>query len=106
MIGNATGAEATLATLRSLRRNGRLVMMGSCKVPLPLDYREMLGNNWSVLGCFMYPANAPARLKDLVSAGLLDLGAAQVSAFPLDALNDAMDAASQGRGLDATVLLP
>ncbi len=106
MIGNAAGAESTLATLRSLRRNGRLVMMGSCKAPLPLDYREMLGNNWSVLGCFMYPADAPERLAALVRAGLLDLGAVRVQTFPLNALDDAMAAAAIGQGLDATVLLP
>ncbi len=106
LVGNAATADSTLACLRSLRRGGRLVMMGSCKAPLPLNFREVLGNAWSVLGCFMYPADAPAQLAALVRAGLLDLGAVRVQGFPLQALDAAMDAAAAGRGLDAAVLLP
>jgi len=106
LVGQAQTADSTLACLRSLRRGGRLVMMGSCQAPLPLDFREALGNAWSILGCFMYPADAPARLSALVRAGLLDLGTARVRSFPLDQLDAAMDAAAAGRGLDATVLLP
>lgn len=106
LVGQARTADSTLACLRALRRGGRLVMMGSCQAPLPLDFREVLGNAWSILGCFMYPADAPARLAALVRAGLLDLGTARVQSFPLDWLDAAMDSAATGRGLDATVLLP
>lgn len=106
LVGNAATSDSTLAVLRSLRRNGRLVMMGSSKGSLPIDFREILGNSWSVLGCFMYPAAAPARLAALVRAKLLDLSAVKVKQFPLDELDAAMDAAARGRGLDVTVLLP
>jgi hypothetical protein len=42
MVGRAQGAEATLAGLKSLRRWGRLVLMGNMIVPLPLTYAESL----------------------------------------------------------------
>jgi alcohol dehydrogenase len=81
-------------------------MMGSSKMTLPLTFREVLGNAWSVLGCFMYPTDAPARLAALVRAGLLNLESVRARGFPMGELNAAMDAAAVGRGLDATVLLP
>lgn len=46
MVGHAKEANATLAALRSLRRGGRLVLMGSMSVPLPLPYLELMLNDW------------------------------------------------------------
>ena len=104
LVGRADSANATLACLRSLRRGGRLVLMGSVREPLALAVGEMLGNDWHVMGCFMYPADVPARLAGLIQAGLLDLGKARVRSFPLERLEAAMDAAAAMRGLDVTVL--
>ncbi len=104
LVGRADSADATLATLHSLRRGGRLVMMGSAQVPLPLSFGEMLGNDWQVLGCFMYPADVPARLAGLIAGGQLDLGQVRLQRFPFDALPAAIGAAARMRGLDLTVL--
>jgi alcohol dehydrogenase len=78
--------------------------MGSMSVPLPLDVGEMLSNDWHVMGNFMYPAHAPARLAALAGSGQLDLRAVRASHFPLAALEDALDAATRMQGLDLTVL--
>jgi alcohol dehydrogenase len=104
LVGRADNANATLATLRSLRRGGRLILMGSVKQPLPLLVGEMLGQDWSVMGCFMYPPDAPGRLAGLIDAGLLDLAPIRVRSFPLDQIEAAMDAAAVMRGLDLTIL--
>jgi alcohol dehydrogenase len=104
LVGRADSADATLASLRSLRRGGRLVLMGSVRQPLPLVVAEMLANDWHIMGCFMYPPEAPARLAGLIAAGLLDLGKIHVRSFPLHELEKAMDAAASMRGLDVTVL--
>ncbi len=104
LVGRADSADATLACLRSLRRGGRLVLMGSVKQPLPLLVGEMLGNDWQVAGCFMYPPDVPARLVALVGAGLLDLGKIRLRRFALAQLDAAMDAAAAMRGLDVTVI--
>ncbi|MGI8743833.1 MAG: zinc-binding dehydrogenase [Bryobacteraceae bacterium] len=104
MVGRADSADSTLAALRSLRRGGRLVLMGSVRQPLPLVVGEMLGNDWRVMGCFMYPPDVPARLVALVAAGLLDLSKIRVRGFPLDQVEPAMDAAAATRGLDLTVV--
>jgi NADPH:quinone reductase-like Zn-dependent oxidoreductase len=96
MVGNAADPNMTLAALRSLRKRGRLVLMGSMSVPLPVPYTELMLNNWEVLGQFMYPRDAYARLLDLIRSGLLDLSALNSRVYPLGALRDAMDAAAAG----------
>jgi len=104
IVGRATSADATLASLRGLRRGGRLVLMGSMSVPLPLTIADMLANNWSVLGQFMYPKEAIARLAAMIAAGTLDLGKIELKTFALADLGDAMDAAARMRGLDLTAV--
>lgn len=79
-------------------------MMGSASVPLELGFYDMLANDWHVMGCFMYPHDAPARLVALTASGQIDLGRLNIRSFPLDRLDDALDAAAGMRGLDMTVL--
>lgn len=104
LVGRADTADSTMATLRSLCRGGRLVLMGSVNQPLPLAVREMLANDWHVMGCFMYPPDVPARLARLIADGLLDLGDIEVRSFPLAKIERAMDAAEKMRGLQLTAL--
>lgn len=104
LVGRASDAGATLATLRALRRGGRLSLMGSMTVPLPLPYGEMLINDWTVQGRFMYPRDAMGRLLRLASAGTLAMDAVEISAYPLADLPAAMATAAKQRGLQATVL--
>jgi alcohol dehydrogenase len=81
MVGQATEPNATLAALRSLRRGGRLVLMGSMSAPLPLTYSEVMFNNWEIIGQFMYPVDAYRRLLDLLRTGLLDAGKSRHAPF-------------------------
>ncbi|MGP0058956.1 MAG: zinc-binding dehydrogenase [Beijerinckiaceae bacterium] len=104
IVGRAESASATQATLHALRRGGRLVLMGSVKEPLPLLVGEMLANDWEVMGCFMYPKEAPAQLAAMAACGLLDLAKINVHAFPLRDLEAALEAASRMRGLDLTAV--
>jgi len=104
LVGRAGSADATLAALRALRRGGRLSLMGSMTVPLPLPYGEVMIHDWRIQGRFMYPRDSIARLLRLVQAGALRLDAVQVSTFPLAELPEAMKAAARQRGLQATVL--
>jgi alcohol dehydrogenase len=41
MVGGARHPNATLAALRSLRRGGSLVLMGSMSTSLPLSYMDL-----------------------------------------------------------------
>lgn len=106
LLGQATDTATTLASLRALKRGGRLVLMGSASAPLPVSFGEMLANDWAVIGNFMYPKHAPEKLVKLASAGLLDLSAVRATRFHLAELPRAIDAAARMRGLDMTMVLP
>ena len=106
MVGGARDPNATLAALRSLRRMGRLVLMGSMSTPLPLSYMELMANSWEIIGNFTYPVDAHRLLLDLVRAGLLDIGAIRPRTFPLSALPEAMEAAATAGSLECVVVQP
>jgi alcohol dehydrogenase len=106
LLGNAKSTATTLATLRALRRGGRLVLMGSAGVPLEISFRELLANDWEVVGQFMYERHAPGHLAALAATGLLDLGKINVRAFPLADLRQAIDTAATMQGLDLTAVIP
>lgn len=104
LVGRANSAEATLAALRALRRGGRLSLMGSMSVPLPLPYGEVMLHDWRIQGRFMYPRDTVARLLRLVQAGALNLEAVDISAYSLADLPEAIKAAARQRSLQATVV--
>ena len=106
LVGTAGDPNAPLAALHALRRNGRLVVMGSATVPIPVDYMALLLNNWELLGQFMYPGDAYRRLFDLVRAGLLDLAAIAPHCYPLAELPAAMAAAAEVGSLACVVMTP
>lgn len=103
-VGNATDPNGTLAALRSLRRGGRLVLMGSMRAPLPLTYADIMVNNWEIIGNFMYGRDAYAKAVALVRAGLLSLDPVRVGGFAFGDLPEAMQHAAAMRGLDCTVV--
>jgi len=103
IVGGAQDPNASLATLKSLRRGGRLVLMGSMTVPLPISYLDVMLNNLEIIGQFMYPGDTFMRLIDLARAGLLDLGAIRVRSFDLEALPEAMEAAATADALECVV---
>jgi alcohol dehydrogenase len=104
MVGGAKDSRATSAVLRALRRRGRLVLMGSVAAPLELNVGEMLANEWHVLGNFMYPPEAPARLAALAASRQLDLSRLTMKEFELAGLEAALEAATRMRGLDFIAL--
>jgi alcohol dehydrogenase len=106
IVGGAQDPNATLAALKSLRRGGRLALMGSMAVPLPIPYLEVMLNNLEIVGQFMYPRDVFRRLGELTRSGLLDIGAIRTRSFPLEALPAAMEAAAEADGLECVVVKP
>jgi alcohol dehydrogenase len=106
LLGAAKSTSTTLSSLRALKRGGRLVLMGSAEVPLELSFREMLANDWEVVGQFMYDRTAPGQLAALAADGLLDLGKIVVTTFPLADFRRAVEAAALMQGLDLTAVVP
>lgn len=105
LVGQASSASGTLAVLKALRRGGRLVLMGSMTVPLPVDYSMLIRGNKDILGAYMYPPQAPTELLRLTAAGLLDLSRIGVETFGLADLVPAMDRAAEP-GAPLVVMTP
>jgi alcohol dehydrogenase len=91
MIGGATSADSTLAAFSAVRAAGRIVLMGSASVPIPLDYLQLMRTGKEIVGNFMYPRDAPARLLQLIAAGLLNLADLEMIVWPLAEFDKAMD---------------
>jgi alcohol dehydrogenase len=106
LLGSAKSTSTTLSCLRALKRGGRLVLMGSAEVPLELSFREMLANDWEVVGQFMYDRTAPGQLAALAAEGLLDLKKVVVTTFKLADFKRAVEAAALMQGLDLTAVVP
>jgi alcohol dehydrogenase len=106
MVGQAKDPNSTLAALHSLRRGGRLVLMGSMTAELPVPYLAVMMNNLEIIGQFMYPASAYRRLLDLLRSGLLDISSIRPRVYPLAALPDAMEAAATAGNLECIVVMP
>src|SRR6202012_836831 len=106
IVGQAQSPDATLAALHALRRNGRLGLMGSMNVPMPVSYMHLLTNNLEIVGQFMHTKDAFARLLDLVRSGQLDLTRIAPRTFPLAALSDAMAAAEAAGKFEIVVVKP
>jgi alcohol dehydrogenase len=106
LLGAASSTSTTLSSLRALKRGGRLVLMGSAEAPLELSFREMLANDWEVVGQFMYERTAPGQLATLAADGLLDLKKIVVTTFPLADFPRAVEAAALMEGLDLTAVVP
>ena len=65
----------------------------------------MLANDWLIVGQFMYPKDAPARLVRLAASGQLRLHAVIPRTYALADLPRAMDEAPTMRGLEITALV-
>ncbi|TKC78106.1 alcohol dehydrogenase [Trinickia terrae] len=104
MVGQASDASSTVAALMSLRRAGRLVLMGSMQVPLPVPYAQMLRNNWEIIGHFMYTPADYLALVALAASGQLPLDAVEVRTFAFADLEAAIDEAEHIQGLQSVVV--
>jgi alcohol dehydrogenase len=104
MVGSARDPNMTLSALRSLVPGGRLVLMGSMTVPLPIPYTEVMMNSWEILGQFMYPRDAYRRLLSFVSAGMLDMTAIRPLTFPLRSLPEAIERATTASNMECVVI--
>ena len=106
LVGHATDSKGIQAMLGGLRTAGRLVIQGSMGVPLELPYGSIMARSIEILGAFMYPRDTFRRLAAMVDAGTLDLGCTDVHAFPLEKIDEALDAAASLKGLSYVVVIP
>jgi alcohol dehydrogenase len=106
MVGGAQDPNATLAALHALRGEGRLVLMGSLMVDLPVPYLSLMIRSIEIIGNFMHRPGAFRNVLALARAGHLDLSAIIPRMFPLAELPAAMEAAATAGSLEQIVICP
>lgn len=104
IVGNAQSPDSTIAALKSLLRNGRMVLMGSMTSPLSISYSEMMFNNWEILGQFMYPVDSFLKLFNLIRGGLLSIDNIIPVVYPLSEFEAAMDKAANANPTECVVM--
>ncbi|HEY4299110.1 MAG TPA: zinc-binding dehydrogenase [Paraburkholderia sp.] len=104
MVGGARDPNMTLAALRSLRREGRLVLMGSMTADLPVPYTEVMLNGWEIIGQFMYPRDAYRRLLSLAGTGALDFSGVRPLVYGIADLDAAIERAAGASGLECVLI--
>ncbi|MGJ4944936.1 quinone oxidoreductase family protein [Bradyrhizobium sp. HKCCYLS1011] len=106
MIGGAQDPNSTLAALHALRSEGRLVLMGSLMVDLPVPYLQVMIRSIKLIGNFMHRPGALRNVLALARAGHLDLSAIKPKPFPLADLLPAMEAAATAGSFEQIVMCP
>ncbi|SME88638.1 alcohol dehydrogenase [Tistlia consotensis] len=100
-------AAPVRAAALSVRPGGTIVLMGGSDVGLELPYRQLMRNDITLRGQWMYPRAAVPRLIALVRAGLVPLEAFSVTRFSLAQVNDAVaDAAAEAGPFRLSVIEP
>ncbi len=104
-------AKVVRTAAMTVRPYGRVVLMGGVGMlggdGLMLPYPWIMRNGITIHGQWMYPPEAVVRLAALVRSGLLDLSHFEVTAFGLDAANEAVaHAAAHAGPFRMTVIRP
>lgn len=106
LVGHSPDATATISGIQALRPGGTAVLMGGVQGMVSVPYGQILMNQITITGQFMYPTTAPGDLVNLLSLGRLDLSAMKLKRFGLEEFNQALDHASVTKGLEYTMLCP
>ncbi len=99
-IGKAQTLEAALS---SVRRGGRLVVVGFSAETVAWPAGKVMFNEIEIVGSLgCRPVDYPP-LIELVAAGRVKLAPLVTARFPLERINDALDACRQGKGIRSIV---
>jgi alcohol dehydrogenase len=95
----------------AVRPYGRVALMGGVGLQgggvLELPYAWIMRNCVTIIGQWMYPPEAVARMVDLIRSGLINLDRYDIALFDLDNVNEAVaHAAAHAGPFEATVLQP
>ena len=106
MIGGAQDARSTMACLNALRREGRLVLMGSVAVDLLVPYLQLMIRGVEIIGNFMHKPDAYRNVLGMMRVGRLDITVLEPKVFSLIELPAAMEAAAAASGFETVVVRP
>ena len=86
----AAGAPpaATLDALWSVRKGGRMVIIGGVSGDVPVNVKWLMDNSIQLIGSLWFSTAEGQEIADMAAAGTLDLSIFQPKMFPLSQVND------------------
>ena len=99
------GSASVLAAMRSLRKGGRVALMGALQDVIQIPYVEIMVRELTIRGNFMYPLTAASDIAKMIASGIIDLDLIDVTPYPLEKAAAAIANASSQKGLSFNVLL-
>ncbi|GME27676.1 alcohol dehydrogenase [Neofusicoccum parvum] len=109
--GMAAKSSHIRSGIDSVRRGGRVSLMGGVQADLSFDYFSFMRKNLTMKGTWMFTREQALRLIQMVTAGILPLGPSRgltvVAKYGFDQWQEAFDAAARHSGPgEAVVFVP
>jgi threonine dehydrogenase-like Zn-dependent dehydrogenase len=87
-LGAGTPPASTLDALRSVRKGGRMVIIGGVSGDVPVNVKWLMDNSIQLIGSLWFSTAEGQEIADMAAAGTLDLSIFKPKAFPLSQVND------------------
>lgn len=93
-----SSAKNVVDAINALRRGGRAVKIGGVSETLPLEPGKMMVQQKSFIGSLWFTTGEGEDMAAMAGAGALNLGVFDHEVFPLERINDALDAIDSRSG--------
>jgi alcohol dehydrogenase len=97
-LGPGAPVDSTLQGLQSLRRGGRAIGMGALAAMLPVDPLLLMRRQLSYGGSLWFSTAEGQDMAAMAAAGTLDLSVFEHERFPLERINEAVQATDNRHG--------
>jgi D-arabinose 1-dehydrogenase-like Zn-dependent alcohol dehydrogenase len=87
-LGAGALPASTLDALRSVRKGGRMVIIGGVSGDVPVNVKWLMDNSIQLIGSLWFSTGEGQEIADMAAAGTLDLSIFQPKAFPLSQVNE------------------
>ena len=105
-LGPAPTADLTMAGFDVLRTDGTMVLLGGVRQTLPIPYDELMHRRITLRGSWMASNETAYSMWRQIEAGLIDLGAIDVTTADLNDPEAVLDRAEASSGLSFVALIP
>lgn len=105
-LGPNAPVSTVLDSFNALRRGGKAINIGGVADPIPLEPFPLMCLQKSYIGSLWFTTAEGEDMAAMAAAGTLDLGVFEHERFPLDKVNEALDAIDQrGGGFTNVVIM-
>lgn len=97
-LGPQAPVAAVLDSFSALRRGGKAVSIGGVSDPIPLEPFPLMCQQKSLIGSLWFTPGDGEEMAAMADSGMLDLSVFQHTVYPLDQINEALDAINHRHG--------